>query len=234
MNGKREPRRGGELPFTGHRSPFTFLHDFPSDPRFPRRSLHRRHLRHGRGRPTRLSPWPSGVVQSRPGNARDRRAARRPAQSASGGDQPGRPGVRAGAGHLGASPRGGGPLQPTLSAGPGVEVHRAERLHVRRRARLAHPGRRRPRPHQSGTLPARLHGIRRAARHLQALHRDSDPAGSGERLPLRPGRAAPGDHRPGALGPAAVESVQSDRQGDPGGGAGGLGRTRPGSSSARS
>ena len=67
---------------------------------------------------------------------------------------------------------------------------------LRRRARLAHPrgggaGQREPRP-----LPPRLHGVRGAARRLQGLHADPDPARGRARLRLHPRGPAQGD--PGA------------------------------------
>ena len=50
---------------------------------------------------------------------------------------------------------------------------RGERLHLRRRARGAHPRRGQPRAHQPRPLPPRLHRLRGAARHLQGVHRRS-------------------------------------------------------------
>ena len=44
---------------------------------------------------------------------------------------------------------------------------------LRRRARGAHPRGGQPRPRQPRPLPARLHRVRGAARHLQGLHRRS-------------------------------------------------------------
>ncbi len=85
-----------------------------------------------------------------------------------------------------------------------------------------------PRP-----LPPRLHRVRGAARHLQALHLDPDPARGRARLPLRRRRPPARDHRPRPLGAAALESLQSDRQGDPGRRADGAGWRSRASWSAR-
>ena len=107
--------------------------------RLPVGPVHRRHLRHGRGRAARLSAWASRVVQPRPGEAGDRARSRGAAARAAGGHRRRRSGVRAGARHLGAPARGRRALQPALPAGQAVAVHRAERVHLRRRARRRSP-----------------------------------------------------------------------------------------------
>ncbi len=81
--------------------------------------------------------------------------------------EPRRPGVRPHSRDLGAPAGGGRALQSTLPPRPHVAVHRAQRLHLRRRPRLAHPRRGRAGPRQPRPFPARLHGVRGAARHLQ-------------------------------------------------------------------
>ena len=53
--------------------------------------------------------------------------------------------------------------------GHAVAVQRRERQRLGRRARGAHPRGGQPRPRQPRPLPARLHRLRRAARHLQAF-----------------------------------------------------------------
>ena len=121
----------------------------------------------------RLSLRPSRLVQPRPGPARDRPAAGRAAARAPRRDRRRRPGVRAGARHLGAARGGRGALQHAVPPRHEVAVQGRERLHLRRRAQLAHARRRGARPGQPRALPARLHGLRGAARHLQALHHAS-------------------------------------------------------------
>ena len=61
-----------------------------------------------------------------------------------------------------------------------------------------------------------LHGLRRAAGHFQALHRDPDSARWRWRLPVFGRGSAAGGHRAWTLGGALVESVQSDRPSHPG------------------
>ena len=65
-------------------------------------------------------------------------------------------------------------------------LHRAERLHLRRRPLLAHPRGRRARAGEPRPLPARLHRVRGAARHLQAVHLDPHPARRPGGLSLQP------------------------------------------------
>ena len=96
--------------------------------------------------------------------------------------------------------------------GHAVAVHRRERLRLGRRARGADPRGGQPRPRQPRPLPARLHRLRGAARHLQGVHRHPDPARGRARLRLHRRRSAPRGPRPRAGGAAAVEPLQPDRQ----------------------
>ena len=57
--------------------------------------------------------------------------------------------------------------------GHAVAVQRRERQRVGRRARGAHARGGQPRAREPRALPARLHRVRRAARHLQGVHRRS-------------------------------------------------------------
>ena len=82
--------------------------------------------------------------------------------------------------------------------GHAVAVHRRERLRLGRRARRAHARRGQPRAHQPRPLPARLHRVRGAARHLQGVHRHPDPARGRARLRLHRRRSAPRDPRAAA------------------------------------
>ncbi len=162
---------------------------------------------------SRLSPPTPRLVQPRPGPAGDRPAARRAAPRHPGGDRPGRSGVRPGPGHSGSCAGGRRALQPALPARESPRSTPPKRLHLRRRPRLAHPRRGRPGPDQPRPLPARLHRLRGAARHLQALHRDPDPARRSDGL-----RFSVDDLRReilgrGLVGAAPLESLQPDRQG---------------------
>ncbi len=106
---------------------------------------HRGHLRHHRGHPARLLHHRSRLVQPGPGHAGDRAPARRAAPRPPGLHRRRRPGVRAGGRHLGAARGGGRALQPALPARHALAVLRRERLRLRGRAGLAHPGGGRPR-----------------------------------------------------------------------------------------
>ena len=125
----RVPASGSEAPAVAHAADQssipTRLHlpsrqamQPPQIPGFRPRAVHRRHLRHGRGR--------SGMATATvtPTGATSARACRRPARSRARRRGwmrctigAGRPGVRAGAGHLGAAPGGGGALQPAVPPG---------------------------------------------------------------------------------------------------------------------
>ena len=94
---------------------------------------------------------------------------------------------------------------PSQYSAENVSVSGGGRASLTRAA--ASLGQRQPRP-----LPARLHRLRGAARHLQGLHRHPDPARGRARLRLHRRRSAPRDPGPRAGGAAAVEPVQPDRQ----------------------
>ena len=69
---------------------------------------------------------------------------------------------------------------------------------------------------QPGTLPAGLHRVRGAARHLQLFTSIPILLEGQTRLPLQPRRTAPRDDRPGTLGAAPIHSLQPYWKGDPG------------------
>ena len=145
---------------------------------------HGGHLRHHRGGQARLSPQRSGLVEPGAGTARDGAARRRAAADQSRHHRRRRSGVRADPRHLGAARGDRRPLQPALPARDAVAVQRRERQRLGRRARRAHARGGQPRARQPGAFPARLHRLRRAARHLQGLHGDPDPARGRARVRL--------------------------------------------------
>ena len=111
--------------------------------------------------------------------------------------------------------------------GQALAVHRAERLHLRRRARLAHPRRRGARRGEPRPLPARLHRVRGAARHLQAVHLDSDPARRRDAATTSASTSCEREITGRGLSALLLSNpVQPDRQGHPGRRARGLGRAR--------
>ena len=175
-------RRGGtaisvtvRVPSRGVRAVTTLQpYDPAHHPRIPCRTLHRRHLRHGRSGAPRLSLRPSRLVQPRPGTAGD-------------GPLPGAP-PRVHQIEIGVEDQEYAPVpgirelrravaelyNELYRKGMTVAVHRAQRLHLRRWPLLAHSRRRRAGRSESRSFSSRLHGVRGAARHLQALHRHSD------------------------------------------------------------
>ena len=144
---------------------------------------HRRHLRHHRGAEARLSHAAirRGATSAR-ASPRPGRCPARPPRVQRRRDRRRRPGVRAGRRHLGAARGDRRPLQPALPARHALAVHRRERQRLGRRARGAHARGGQPRPRQPRPLPARLHRVRGAARHLQGVHRHPDPARGRARL----------------------------------------------------
>ncbi len=105
---------------------------------------HRRHLRHDRGGAARLSQRRSGLVQPRPGPARDRRAARRaPAHRRRSRSRVDDQEYAPVPGHLGAARGDRRALQPALPARHAVAVHRprtsASRAAGARRSRARRP-----------------------------------------------------------------------------------------------
>ena len=109
---------------------------------------------------------------------------------------PARPGVRAGRRPVGAARGDRVALQQRLPPRHAVAVLRRERVRLGRRARGAHARGGEPRARQPRPLPARLHGVRGAARHLQGR---SPPSRSCSR-PSAATRSAPSDLRREILG----------------------------------
>ena len=187
-------------------------------------AAHGGHLRHHRGAETRLSRRRSGLVQPRAGAARDGTAAGRAGARPRRDDRRRRPGVRADSRDLGAAGSHRRPLQPALPAWHSLEIQRRERQRLGRWARGAHTRGRQPGPRQPRAFPPRLHRLRGAARHLQGVHRDPDPARGRARVRVLHRRPAPRGARPRPGGAAAVEPVQPDRQAHSRRRAGALGR----------
>ena len=123
---------------------------------------------------------PSGLVQPRPRTTRNRRSAggasARPPRHVAVDDQEYAP--VAGVWELRSRSR---PLQSALPPRDGVAIFGGKRLRFRRRTCGAHARRGEPRAHQSRPLLAGLHGVRRAARCLQSLHRNSPILLEGDR-----------------------------------------------------
>ena len=94
-------------------------------------------------------------MQPGPGPAGDRPAPRRTCAGQPGRDRTGRPGLRSGSRTLGAAPCGGRPLQRALPPGQVIAIQRAQRVHLRRRPRVAHPGGGGAGRSEPGPLPAR-------------------------------------------------------------------------------
>ena len=115
----------------------------------------------------------------------------------------------------------------SVPAGHAVAVHGRERGDLRRRPSGPDAGRGLARPGQPRPLPARLHGLRRAARHLPAGHADPDPPAPRAGLRLRRRRPAARGPRPRPLGAAVLEPLQPHGQAGLGRRARGLGRRRP-------
>ncbi len=157
-------------------------------------------------------PGDPDLVQPRAGTARDRAAAGRAAARGAGRHRRRRSRVRAHPRHLGAARGDRRALQPALPARHAVPVQRRERQRLGRRTGGADARRGQPGPRQPGALPSRLHRVRRAAGHLQGVHRDPDPAGRRARLRVHRRRPAPRGRGPRPLGAAAVEPVQPHRQ----------------------
>ena len=139
--------------------------------RISRRPAHRGHLRDHRGAEARLShaAIPPGATSAR-ASPRRARCPGAPARVQRRHHRRRRSGVRARPRHLGAARGDRRPLQPALPARHAVAVQRRERQRLGRRARGAHARGGQPRPRQPRAFPARLHGVRRAARHLQGVH----------------------------------------------------------------
>ena len=136
--------------------------------------------------------------QPGPGAARDRPAARGAAARGPGRHRRRRSRVRADPRHLGAARGDRRPLQPALPARHAVPVQRRERQRLGRRPRGADARRGQPGTRQPGPLPARLHGLRRAAGHLQGVHGDPHPARGRARLRVHRRRSAPRGRGPRA------------------------------------
>ena len=153
---------------------------------------HRRHLRHHRGAAARLPRRRSRLVQPRPGAARDRPAAGRARRAST--TSPSTSTTRS----TRRSPASGScarrsPASTTGSTGAGMpSQYSAENVSVSGGGRAALTraaaslGAHQPRP-----LPARLHRLRGAARHLQGVHGHPDPARGRARLRLHRRRPAP-------------------------------------------
>ena len=172
-----------------------------------------------------FSPDRSGLVQPRPGPARDRRAAgRAAARQATSRSRSTIRSTRPSPGLWELREAIASLYNALYRRGMPLAVLGRERLRLGRRARGAHARGGEPRAHQPRALPARLHGVRGAARHLQGVHRDPDPARGRARLRLQRRRPAARDPRPRPLGHPACEPVQPDRQARRGRGARALGR----------
>ncbi len=108
-----------------------------------------------------------------------------------------------------------------------VAVHGRERGDLGRRPGGPDAGRGLARPGQPRPFPARLHGLRRAARHLPAGHADPHPAAPRAGLQLRRRGSAARGARPRPLGAAVLEPLQPHGQAGLGRRARGLDRRRP-------
>ncbi len=204
-------------------------------PCLPPGAAHRRHLRHHRGRSAAASrrPTRSGATSARDSRRRATFPARPPRVKhveVAVDDQEYAPV----AGPLGAARGGRRALQPALSPGHASQYSAENVCDLGRWARGAHPRGGEPRAHQPRPLLARLHGVRRAARHLQSVHRHPHPARGRARVRVRGRRPAARNPRARALGAAHEQPVQPDRQARRGRGSGALGARRRASSIARS
>jgi hypothetical protein len=181
-------------------------------PGLPLRPAHGRGVRHQGGDGAGVYDRRSRVVEPRPGAAGDGPAAGRAAARRGDHDRPGGPLLRSGGGRLGAARGGGVALQPDLPARHALAVHGGERGGLGRRPGGSDAGRGLARPGQPRPLPAGLHRLRGAARHLPAGLADPHPAPPRAGLQLRRRGSAARGARPRPLGAAVLEPQQSHRQ----------------------